>query len=322
MSANTYFGSGLAAITHAGPGHKKPYDPVDGRHAAVAMLTLFEDMANAKLVYDAVTSKELRPGTILREPSSAGAGAHPDQYHIDLKKYENQAKALGEVKLLIKSSVTDSAWVYMLATTACAMNGSLDAREAYWAFKESFCTLTELERSAAMEKVRAPWVRNTPLDQHILDHAMARHDLCVGVEPASQPEQVMELEHSLRNLFLAGVHFVSKDSIEAEFKPSKNKANAFNLYVQVLMKRVQRGEFADVCTPLPKLNAVKERSAGGEGPRIPFPDRSKAAKTRFASCPLDSDCPVHVARNKSGTVHKWRDCSLFKGIPHRAPDGK
>jgi hypothetical protein len=286
------------------------------------MLTLYEDMANAKLVYEEITSEELRPGLILKEPSSAGAGAHPEQYRIDLKKFENQAKAFGEVKLFIKSSVTDSAWVYMLASTACAMNGSLDAREAYWAFKESFCMLTELERSASLEKVRTPWMRNTPLDQHILDHAMARHDLSVGTSPASQPEQVQELEHSLRNLFVAGVHFASKDSIEAEFKPSKNKANAFNLYVQILMKRVQRGEFADVCTPLPKLNAVKERSAGGEGPRIPFQDRSRAAKAQHSSCSPDSNCPVHVNRNKSGTVHKWRDCSLFKGVPHRVPDGK
>jgi len=307
---------------------KNPYDPSHGRHAAVSLLTVFQDLAQVHNVYDVVTTvtqTDAQAAALrIKEPTPVGAGANADQYRIDLKRFEKQQDGMNALKRDIRNSLTNSSWDHMMAITASGMNGTLDAREAYWAFSTAFCLLSDKEKTAALEEVRIPWVINTSLYDHIIKHALARHDLDAGGNPASQSEKVQELEHSLRNLFIAGVHFASKDSIDIEFKASRNKANAFNLYVQLLMNRVQRGEFADVCTPLPpaKVNAVKERSAGGSESSIPFPERSRAAKVKHISCSLDSDCPVHVHRNKSGTVHKWRDCSLYKGIPHRMPDGK
>ncbi len=331
MSTSAYTSGATRNPGLQGPvGHdsKNPYDPAHGRHAAVSLLTVFQDLAQVHNVYDVVTTVTQTDAQALalriKEPTPVGAGANPDQYRIDLKRFERQQDGMTALKMDIRDRLTKVAWDHMLAITGSGMNTTLDAREVYWAFSTAFCTLSDREKTAALEEVRIPWAINTSLYDHIIKHALARHDLDAGGNPASQMEKVQELEHSLRNLFVAGVHFASKDSIETEFKASRNKANAFNLYMQILMTRVQRGEFADVCTPLPpaKVNAVKERSAGGAASGMSFPERSRAAKTTHSLCPLDSDCPVHVNRNKSGTVHKWRDCSLYKGIPHRMPDGK
>jgi len=231
---------------------------------------------------------------------------------------------MSALKIAIRKQLTTSAWNQMKAATASGMNGTLDARETYWAFVRAFCKFSDKEKMACLARVRAAWVRNTSLNEHIIKHALARHELDVGGSPSTQQDKVIDLEISLNELFTAGCHYSSKSSIEAEFKPSRNKANAFDLYVQILLDRVKHGEFDDVITPLPpaKVNAVKERSAGGAGPSVSFLDRSKAAKAKHVSCSPDSNCPEHVNRNKSGTVHKWRDCSLYKGVPHLAPDGK
>jgi hypothetical protein len=212
----------------------------------------------------------------------------------------------------------------MKAITASGMNGSLDAREAYWAFVKAFCVFSDKEKMACLARVRLPWMLNTSLDDHIVKHALARNDLDTGGSPATEQDKVIDLEISLNELFSAGCHYASKSSIEAEFKPSSKKANAFDLYVQILLNRVKQGEFDNVITPLPpaKVNAVKERSAGGAGPYVSPEDKSKAAKAQHASCPLDSDCPVHVNRNKEGKLHKWRDCNLYTGKFFGKPNGK
>jgi hypothetical protein len=286
--------------------------------------TIFQDLANVHHVYDFVTAEVPHPGSRIKEPSPVGAGANPEQYRIELKRHEKQEHGMNALKSEMRKMLSTDAWEHMKAISASGVDGTLDAREVYWAFVKAFCKLSSKDKTASLEGVRTAWVQNTSLNVHIVQHSLHRHDLDAGGDTASQLEKIQELEHSLRNLFLSGVHFSSKGQIEAEFKPSKNKANAFALYVQLLLERVQTGEFDDVCTPLPpaKVNAVKERSAGGAGSSISFLERSKAAKAKHVSCSPDSNCPEHVNRNKSGTVHKWRDCSLYKGIPHRMPDGK
>ena len=305
---------------------RKAYDQKDGRNAAVSLLSLIEDFADSRMVYDYITSEPLPPNLRLKAPTSTGAGANAEQYRIDLKKYEDQTKALGDVKVFVKTNVTDSAWRLMQIYSSHALNGVMDAREVYSAFKTAFCTLTDVEKLKSIGQVRTEWQVNTPVDDHIVAHAIARHELNVGSDPISQGEQVQELEYSLRNLFAAGVHFASKESIAVEFNPSRGKVNAFNIYVQVIMQRVKRGEFADVSTPLPaaRVHAVKEGGAGGEKPRRPFQVLSSEAKLRNASCSLDSNCPEHTHRNKSGNFHKWRDCSYYTGVKYvpGLPNGK
>ena len=303
---------------------RKPFHPGDGREAAVNNLALILDEIELCGVYNVVTTAALPNGAILKEPSSTGAGSHPEQYKIDNDRYKEQKKGLAQAKICIRSRLSDEAWNHMLVYGTHDLHGVMDAREAYAAYVKAFCTFSEVEKMAAIAKLRVPWAKHSSVHDHIMRHVAARHELNIGATPIPQLDQVGELNFSLQALFSAGCHFHSKQMIDSEFRPSETKANAFNIYVTILMKHDKEGEFNDVNVPIAPINLVKEASrAESRFPKKSFEVQGREARERQKDFPLDANCPEHKNPSKSGKFHKWRECGLRTGVMHGLKtDGK
>lgn len=303
---------------------RRLFHSTDGREAAVNTLALILDELELCGVYNIVTSSVLANGAILKEPSTAGAGLNPEQYKIDNDRYKEQKKGMAMAKISIRSKISDEAWNQMLVYGTHDLHGVMDAREAYAAYVKTFCTFSEVEKMAATAKLRVPWMKHSSVHDHIMRHVAARHELNIGATPIPQLDQVSELNYSLQNLFAAGCHFHSKGTIDSEFEKSEAKANAFNIYVTILMKHDKDGEFSDVNFPVAPINLVKETSrAEPKFPKKSFEVQCKEARERQKDFLLDSNCPEHKNPSKSGKFHKWRECGLRTGVMHGSKvDGK
>jgi hypothetical protein len=308
MSASI-FGSAGAPGTQA-----KPFELTDDRERAFDILIMMVEEAQSLGLAEHVQAEVEQ--AILEEPNPDDAGAtvaSRAQYDILLKKAKDQKKDIATLMGKLRLLVSDGAWKRMLRLTTTSIFDTLNPRQVIRKFKEAFCALTGEELQNAQIVLQDTWVEGTSISEHVSKHTTAREQLEFGGSVSGQKEQVRALELSLRNLFKAGVHFDAKDAIAREHLPHAEAPNAFLAYGKIIFTRDRSGQFKNVTAPIAKVNAVKERSAGRAGSSISFLDRSKAAKAKHVSCSPDSNCPEHVNRNRSGTVHKWRDCSLYKG---------
>jgi hypothetical protein len=299
----------------------KPYDyKTDSKDHAFEILNIMSEMAASRSLSDHV---KLDPApAMLAEPNAEGAGATVAtraQYEIDMKKYETQRENFNDLILDFKKLMAAITFAFMLHVTGTKIFTSLSPRDIYRKFKKAFCTLTGSELTDSQLDMQRVWPVNTDLTDFVSVHASARERVELTTEATPQLLQVLTLEIALRNLFESNVKFASKAQIRAEHLPFATGPDCFTEYVRILLEHIRSGEFNDVQKPIAKVNAVKEHSAGGarsRGPPLTPEERSKrdaANKKRFASCPLDDNCPVHTSRNKEGTFHKWGECHVYTG---------
>lgn len=322
MSEINIGASGAASIP------SKQFLVTDDSKRAFEVYRKLAEYAQSKGLYEFVSSAG--EPVILTRPSPdevGGTTASKAVFDAKTKNAEEQEKSISSLMILYRELISAEAWDLMLMHTRTSMDTKLNPRIVYDKFQKAFCELSADKLYEAQIALQTPYMLGTSLVQFIMKHATTRGVFELSKANTPQPQQVAALKLALHALYVDNSEATAR--VESDHLTSIADADSFAAYVQILLQRERAGAFRKQTDPLlhpsVKLSVVKEASRARDEPKS-FATRCTEAKGSFGSYPLDSDCPVHKSRSKSGHVHKWRECSLRTGVKRDfsrgSPDGK
>ena len=306
--------------------YNKPFEREDGRQIANEKLKQMKVIAGSEGLFEYVTS--VVPPIDLERPDEEEMGTTINARAIHDakdKKALDQMKAKSKVMTYYrKEIISPAAWTLMLQFTGTDESRALlTPRDIVQKFALTFCVLGAADIMQTQIDLQIPFALGTSVVDFVSKHDSTRTMYETSGAGTGQKEQVNCLKLALRNLF--DDNYEAKSQIESEFAPLIDAPNAFLRYVSILLRRESAGQFKNQQDPTrfpqAKINHVKDGSSKPYvGPKNPWSlENCQKMQLKYASCSLESDCPVHTQPDKSGRRHKWGVCTFKTG---KRLDGK
>ncbi len=283
------------------------FNPQDGAIKAFAILSEMRQVAADKGLdeYITCTNNDTAKNALIKKPElepTSSSQAAIAMYTVTNDRYDKQQKLLGELRENIKRKISSEAYSEILKISGTPLGTSLNAREIYWAFGNTYAKLTTTEVANIQSVLYTKWNKGKSLKKHIEDHLDARAVMNANSSAIPDEESKRVFLYSLDSLINP-----NEQQLMVYRIPAANHTDSFLTTATIWLRAIREGKFPgldeEVITPaVNKITEIKKTARS-------FKEKSLFYKEKFKEADADADCPVHTKKSN----HKWCDCDFYVG---------
>lgn len=246
-------------------------------------------------------------------PTTATADA-TRKYDLEMVDFKMEVENLRKLREAAEGYLSTAAYEQLCVRLGRSSSDCLSAKELIDGIKKHYAKLTTAQAEDIINELQVAWNADTSISAHIIKHATRFADLKAGERALTDQASKATLWRSLTALKKNPVY----TSLNATMRiPVEDESITMPEYVAMFLKELLEEQYADLNADKTKATgetevvlAVKEKETREQK----FREKQKANKAKYASHPVEAQCPVHPDNE-----HTWGTCSHFLGKKWKAP---
>ena len=239
-------------------------------------------------------------------PNNATAEA-TRKHELEMAEFKQEVDSIKKLREAAEGHLSTAAYEQLCVRLGRSTSDCLSPKELIDGIKTHYARLTTAKAEDVLNAMQTPWQEGTSLSAHIIRQATMFADLKAGDRAIPEREGKATLWRSLtalkKNPVYATLTAMMRVPLEEESVPMAQ-------YVATFLAELQEMQYADLNSDTAASAAAEVALAvkDKETREQKLKDKMRANKAKYATHPLDEQCPVHP-----GNEHTWGSCSHYTG---------